>query len=483
MSDRSAVAMNIVSPPRWLMVVLSVWVFALCFPIDLAARYFPGHRPLLLPLATGVLAIAWLWGQGRQALVATRRSDVQLYGLLALFLILTFLSALLNPSVRSSLLAWGAYLVRVVFCVTLIQVWTKYPVLLRKMLFWIALLLGLVVVCESLLTIPGTVRVSATVTGQVLRYASGLGDPNNTALILNMAFLWVLASFVTAETPRVRIVCLVLCAILLAGIMRTVSLGGLIGLGVGVMLWVLIQRMGRYRWMGWVTPWETLAIVLVLLADVIVFGTSYWPRIEQQVVRVEVALVGHEPGPLLTANQQSPYSPETGAVNLPPNSTPGHGHRLLNAVKGFASNRGGLWIGAFEMSATHPWWGVGPANVAPQMPKYYPRPFPSGFIKRQGAHNLFLALAAESGIPALLCVLVIGGFLTTRLIRGLVQARDGPVREWIWGVTIGSTWIATLIQSLALGTERAPFLWLLVAVVAAWTIPARATLNDPLCAR
>jgi putative inorganic carbon (hco3(-)) transporter len=74
----------------------------------------------------------------------------------------------------------------------------------------------------------------------------------------------------------------------------------------------------------------------------------------------------------------------------------------------------------WEMIKAHPWLGVGPEQVKPQLEQYIPssveRPLPTGFYGH--LHNVYIHYAAERGIPALLALL----WMIGKALRDFVQA-------------------------------------------------------------
>ena len=66
-----------------------------------------------------------------------------------------------------------------------------------------------------------------------------------------------------------------------------------------------------------------------------------------------------------------------------------------------------VWRTGLEMIRAHPWFGVGPEQVGPQLERYVPpdieRPLPPGYYGH--LHNIYIHYAAERGIPTMLAMM------------------------------------------------------------------------------
>ncbi len=66
-----------------------------------------------------------------------------------------------------------------------------------------------------------------------------------------------------------------------------------------------------------------------------------------------------------------------------------------------------VWRTGLEMIRAHPWFGLGPEQVGPQLDKYVPRdikrPLPDGYYGH--LHNIYIHYAAERGIPTMLAMM------------------------------------------------------------------------------
>jgi len=66
-----------------------------------------------------------------------------------------------------------------------------------------------------------------------------------------------------------------------------------------------------------------------------------------------------------------------------------------------------VWRTGLQMIRAHPWFGVGPEQVGPQLVNYVPgdiaRPLPPGYYGH--LHNIYIHYAAERGIPTMLAMM------------------------------------------------------------------------------
>jgi O-antigen ligase len=89
-----------------------------------------------------------------------------------------------------------------------------------------------------------------------------------------------------------------------------------------------------------------------------------------------------------------------------------------------------FWTGV-EMIKAHPWFGLGPEEIARNFNAYVPakirRPLPVGYYGH--LHNIYVQYAAERGIPGLLCVLWFIGLVLWDSIRGILRLRGAHSQE------------------------------------------------------
>lgn len=71
------------------------------------------------------------------------------------------------------------------------------------------------------------------------------------------------------------------------------------------------------------------------------------------------------------------------------------------------SGRTWIWTAAAKLVRDHPWLGVGPGNYSQAIAASgYAADFPSHYVSRQNAHNLFLHVSVEAGVFGALCLMV-----------------------------------------------------------------------------
>ena len=227
-------------------------------------------------------------------------------------------------------------------------------------------------------------------TGSQFR-AQGVGglmkEQNEFALCLNMGIViliglsniedrfWVRWGFRTAAVG---------CAIAVIG---TYSRSGLLGLGMAVVLLI------------WYSKRRLLGFTVLALAPI--FLIAFVPQ---------KALDRYKT--ISTAFTGAYEKATTGKVSEETNIDPSALGRLQ------------AWQAGLKMVRAHPVFGVGPLNFLPEFGKYFP-----GFHARV-AHNAFVALAAESGIPSLLLFVafitaaIVDLWSTRRKIRGIPRLAD-----------------------------------------------------------
>lgn len=122
-----------------------------------------------------------------------------------------------------------------------------------------------------------------------------------------------------------------------------------------------------------------------------------------------------------------------------------------------------------EMVKAHPWLGLGPEMPGRQfrqyLPKDIPEPLPEGFYGH--LHNIYLQYAAERGIPALLFLLWLLGWMIVAPARALRQACSAEVRALLHGTI--ATVLGIMIEGFAennLGDSEVLGMFLAVVAVA-----------------
>lgn len=131
-------------------------------------------------------------------------------------------------------------------------------------------------------------------------------------------------------------------------------------------------------------------------------------------------------------------------------------------------SRIGQQLAGWYLFVDHPWWGVGPGNYE-AMAQDYARLIPEAYqVQAIGAHNLYVEVAAELGIPglAVFAALVLCCAHRVRRLRRI--ALDGGEAEsaLLWEC-VGTAMAVFLVSAFFVHAQYAKEWWLLVALVAA----------------
>jgi O-antigen ligase len=132
-----------------------------------------------------------------------------------------------------------------------------------------------------------------------------------------------------------------------------------------------------------------------------------------------------------------------------------------------------LWTAAEGMIRDHPLIGVGQGQFRSRLNDYNP-----DLQRQQIAHNAYLGIAAESGLPMLLLFLAIFAvsWSSTRSIRRFYEReQDGFLREVALAIEIGL--VSICISGMFISTETGRQTWLLVALT---TVMIRLQTTDAL---
>jgi putative inorganic carbon (hco3(-)) transporter len=102
----------------------------------------------------------------------------------------------------------------------------------------------------------------------------------------------------------------------------------------------------------------------------------------------------------------------------------------------------------WEMVKAHPWFGLGPEQIAPQFLRYVPadipKPLPKGYYGH--LHNVYLQYAAERGVPTMLLMIWLIGKVLFDFLRAI---RDRALSKDAQFVLHGA--VATILALLAEG--------------------------------
>lgn len=181
---------------------------------------------------------------------------------------------------------------------------------------------------------------------------------------------------------------------------------------------------GPSKWRFWAAvslPVLWIGLVLGLTRSIILLGVPlgsiylFWNRRQWLTLLIPACAV------LIVFAAPAHVTERLVSVALPHGSVDSNSRRVIMARTGLA------------MITAHPWFGVGPEQVGPQLmayvPKDVPKPLPKGWYGH--LHNLYLQYAAERGLPALLLII----WLLVRTIRDLHRAaRDHHAAASSWAL-------------------------------------------------
>jgi len=84
-----------------------------------------------------------------------------------------------------------------------------------------------------------------------------------------------------------------------------------------------------------------------------------------------------------------------------------------------------------EMVKAHPWFGIGPEEIARNFNEYVPadivRPLPTGYYGH--LHNIYVQYAAERGIPGLLFIMAMIVIAVCDYLKGILRLSGQPSQE------------------------------------------------------
>lgn len=256
-----------------------------------------------------------------------------------------------------------------------------------------------------------------------VRAAGPIGDPNFYALILAVLVPLALLRARDEQRPMLRVAAAAIAAVLLVAISLTYSRAGLVTVVVSMLV---VAAIGRVRG-------RDVAVVLVCLVAITPFiPTSYWARIGS-IAHGDASIAGRE------------GSQET----------------------------------AIAMFADHPLLGIGAENYKDRYLSYAFRlDLPAA---ADAPHNLYLAIAAETGLAGLAAFLA-AMYLA---IRGLWRRRRAAVADGDrLTESVANSLLAALITYLA-GVAFLPaayprYLWVVIGLALAVSRPAASPESAPI---
>ncbi len=262
--------------------------------------------------------------------------------------------------------------------------------------------------------------------GDTSRLAGQIGDPNEFASVLVPALVFSAFMLATVRSALLRWLLLVSTAIFAVALFLTNSRGGLVALGVTFLAVPFLAGPMRAR---------AIAVILTVAA----LGVSYYVLV------------------------------------APPQAL----HRISHFSAGGGTGRTDLWSIAVDMTAHHPFGGVGADNFQVVEPRYALRnvnlPSIAYVIDTpKVAHNTYLHVLAELGIVGFSAfALLIGGALLAawRAVRAFACAGARDLDALSRGILIGT--IGMLAAIVFISSQYGKQLWLLVGILAALLAIAR----------
>lgn len=256
------------------------------------------------------------------------------------------------------------------------------------------------------------------------RLAGSIGDPNEQAAVLVAAIPFALALAATLRrAPVLRGLAVAAALIALVGVITTLSRGGLIALGCVMLAAVVFGG----RWRRW-------AMVLLILA--VAGGAGYIFAIAPATSRARV-------------------------------------------TSGDTSGRSDIWTIGWRMVKANPLVGVGSGNFQVSSIHYLQQP---GSIHSAQlvvnvphvAHNIYLELLADMGIPGLLAFLgIVGAALAAATRAALESRRVGDRDIELIARSLVLAMVGFLASDFFLSGEYSKQLWLVVALCPAVASIAR----------
>jgi|GEM_PF-788489 putative inorganic carbon (HCO3(-)) transporter len=317
------------------------------------------------------------------------------------FLVLATAATAVHPNGTDGQQTLQRYLSFAAFFVVALETMQKRPWLVRAMQSY-------VLACS----IASAAGLATYFAGQSARATGPITDPNDFAFFLVTAVPLAAGLFAVSRC-RAWLLC---AGLLVFGTLATASRGGVVALGV-VALWSLLSGAVRLRY-----AFLCAAGLAAALMGVVVMR----PSVVQETLHQKQYVAAH--------------STED---------------RLLR------------WSAALAMIGDHPMLGVGPAGFAQDYPEYLRAGYLHGYdadaVPRAVAHEMYLEVGSELGLPAMLLfiVLIVNAVAATGRARRRTR-RGSPTA--IYGSAIQGGLLAAISGALFLTEQYFLPIWLLMAM-------------------
>jgi O-antigen ligase len=316
------------------------------------------------------------------------------------------------------------------FYLAYLQVQSCSPEVLRKLCWALAIgggVLGAVGTAEFLAAGGGSLYSGGA--GADVRaigtFGEAVGDSNYFAAFLQLAALPAIALLVL--DPRRNLPILPFAVLAVVGLAFSLSRGGMLGFAAGILLLLLFW--GRAR--------RVAAGVAALLVVLTVAGAN----------------------PLVGSEQLQTVTSRLGTIDE-------FGQTETNA-------RPELFDAAADMAIEHPVVGIGLNEFDEHSAR---RGLTERGLPHETAHNVYLSLAAETGLVGLGALLFFGGFLVRRAVVA-VRARDPLARALALGLSAALFGFA--IQGATVSLNRNNLLWATFLIVAGMLVALSDRASQP----
>lgn len=280
--------------------------------------------------------------------------------------------------------------------------------------------------------VPGLETVQVEGTLRVGGVVSGL---NTSSVLIGVGAIFAVAYFLYERRLRVRALLILCAACMVLASAQAASVTGSVVLGLGVAL----LGSGLYRRMTPGAVMRVLVVALIVLATVYFASPSIQSRLQAKLQEV--------------TTQDFRY---------------------------WGSHRGATMLGAVEVARQYPLLGVGLTNGQ----YFIARTWPFAPNDNIGAHNTYLGIASDVGIPAALVFTAMAFGALNGLYR-VLRTLDGPTSSSYSAADLAklkAVAAATLVglacllipASMTLDLARSHYLWLLLGLAVALRLQIRA---------